>query len=106
MTMPPASSRTTWGTGSRGSSPSRTGASSATAATGTSASMARVSSMGVSGPRLRIDLSADAAWGQGLPVRPRGSPAPEAPSGAGQDDEPLGGPGHRDVAVDRPFDAL
>src|SRR3954451_16866084 len=50
MMIPPASSSTTCGTGSRGSSPSRTGAISATAATGTSASIARVSFMGVSGP--------------------------------------------------------
>jgi hypothetical protein len=27
-------------------------------------------------------------------------------SGPGEDDEPLGGPGHRDIVVDRPFDAL
>src|SRR4051795_1206337 len=50
MMIPPASSSTTCGTGSRGSSPSRTGAISATAAPGTSASIARVSFMGVSGP--------------------------------------------------------
>src|SRR3954447_12281797 len=50
MMIPPASSSTTCGTGSRGSNPSRTGAISATAATGTSASIARVSFMGVSGP--------------------------------------------------------
>ena len=37
--------------------------------------------------------------------QPSTSDLPGPASGAGEDDELLGRPGHRDIAVDRPFDA-